>query len=118
MTGSGSLESDTPLRPVDADDLKRVCGLIQSVIADHGFGVAIDARMISQQCGADADVNAVFFRAALLHRLLQAGLLDDWCEGNEPAALVFQIGANFPVEYGVQGFNPAAFIERLRVEAR
>jgi hypothetical protein len=55
--------SDTPLRPVGPEDLKRVWGLIRSVIADHGPGIGIDKRMISRQCGPEADVNAVFFRA-------------------------------------------------------
>ena len=111
---SGPLESDTPLRPVGADDLKRVWDLIRSLIADHGHGV-IDERLISRCC-PDADVKAVFFRAALLRYLFESGLLNDWREGNEPAALVFQVGATFPLEHGVQGFDPAEFIERLRSE--
>ena len=114
MTESGSLESDTPLCPVSADDLKRVWDLIRNVIADHGVGVAIDVGMISQQCDPGADWNAVFFRAALLHYLFESGVLNDWRDGNEPAAVVFQVGAIFPIEQGVQGFDPADFIERLR----
>lgn len=112
--GSEPLQSDTPLRPVGADDLKRVWTLIRRVVADHGAGVGIDARMISEECGAGADANAVFFRAALIQHLFESGLLDDWREGNEPAPLVFQVGAAFPMEEGVQGFDPADFIERLR----
>ena len=111
---SEPLHSDTPLGPVGADDLKRVWSLIRSVIADHGTGIGIDVRMISKQCGPGADANAVFFRAALLQHLFESGLLDDWREGNEPAALVFQVAALFPMEKGVLGFDPAAFIERLR----
>jgi hypothetical protein len=49
--------------------------------------------------------NAVFFRAALLQHLLESGMLNDWRERNEPAALVFQVGAIFPIEQGVQGFQ-------------
>lgn len=113
---SGPLQSDTPLCPVGADDLKRVWGLIRRVIADHGPGVGIDERMISQQCGPGADVNAVFFRAAMVQYLFESGLLNDWSKGNEPAALVFQVSAIFPMELGVQGFDPARFIERLRSE--
>jgi hypothetical protein len=58
VTESGLFQSDTPLCPVSADDLKRVWGLIRRVIADHGPGVGIDERMISQQCGPGADVHA------------------------------------------------------------
>jgi hypothetical protein len=110
--------SDTPLGPVGADDLKRVWGLIRSVIADHGTGLGIDVRMISQQCCPGTDVNAVFFRAALLQHLFESGQLDDWREGHEPAALVFRVGAIFPMEQGVQGFDPAKLIQRLHPEGQ
>jgi len=112
---SDALHSDTPLGPVGTDDLKRAWGLIRSVIADHGTGlIGINARMISDQCGPGAEANAVFFRAVLLQHLFESGLLDDWREGNEPAALVFQVGAVFPMEQGVRGFDPTDFIETLR----
>lgn len=114
MTEPGSLESDTPLRSVNPDDLKRAWGLIRKVIADHGVGVGIAAEMISQQCEPGADVIAIFFRAALLRYLFESGYLDDWRDGNEPTDPVFRVGAIFPMEAGVQGFDPAAFIERLR----
>ena len=110
----GSLESDSRLRPVNADDLKRVWGLIRK-ITDHGAG-GIGGNMVAQQCGPGADWNAVFFRAALLHHLFESGMLNDWRKGNEPAALVFQVGAVFPIEPGGQGFELADFIERLRSE--
>ena len=116
MSESGPLESSTPLPSVNPDDLKRVWGLMQKVIADHGLGIGIDARLISQQCDPGADVNAVFFRAALLQHLFQSELLDDWRDGIEPATLIFQVGAVFPIEQGVQGFDPADFMERLRFE--
>jgi hypothetical protein len=113
MTESGPPESGTPLPPVNADDLKRVWGLIRNMVVDHGVS-GIDERMISRQCEAGADGNAVFFRAALLLYLFQSGVLHDWCEGNEPADPVFRVGAVFPMELGVQGFDPAGFMERLR----
>jgi hypothetical protein len=116
VTEPGAFGSDTPLRSVNAGDLKRVWGLIRNVIADHGAGIGVDARMISKQYDPGADLNAVFFRAALLHHLFESGVLSDWHDGNEPAALVFRVGAIFPIEQGVQGFDPADFIERLRSE--
>jgi hypothetical protein len=114
--GPGSLKSDTPLGPVKADDLKRVWGLIRNVIADQGIGVGIGSHMVLKHCDPGADLNAVFFRAALLQQLFDLGVLNDWLEGNEPAALVFQVGAIFPIEQGVQGFDPDEFIARLRSE--
>jgi hypothetical protein len=116
VSESGSLESSTPLPSVNPDDLTRVWNLVQKAIADHGLGIGIDARIISQQCDPGADVNAVFFRASLLQHLFQSGLLDDWREGSEPATLVFQVGAVFPMEQGVGGFDPADFMKRLRSE--
>jgi hypothetical protein len=116
MSESGPLESSTTLPSVNPEDLKRVWGLTQKVTADYGPGIGIDARLISQQCDPGADASAVFFRAALLQHLFQSGLLDEWREGSKPAALVFQVGAAYPMERGVQGFDPADFMERLRSE--
>ena len=118
MSGFGSLESGTPLLPVNADDLKRVWYMIQRVTKDlttevRAQGVGIGAELIAEQCEVDADVPAVFIRAVLVQHLFQAGLLDNWREGNEPSDPVFQVGATCPMEQGVQGFDPAAFIERL-----
>jgi hypothetical protein len=76
----------------------------------HGIG----AQLISQQCEPNANVNAVFFRAALLQYLFQSELLDDWRDGDEPIQTVFQVAAVFPMDQGVQGFDPTGFVERLR----
>ena len=120
MGDSRSLESGTPLSPVNTDDLKRVWYMVQRVTMDQPAeeraqgGVGIAAPLIAEQCEAGADVIAVFFRAALLQRLFQSGLLDNWREGDVPTDTVFQVGASFPIEQGVQGFDPAAFVERLR----
>lgn len=116
MAETEPFESDTPLRPVDAEDLARVWRLIQKVVTDHGKGVGIDARIISQQCSPGVDVNAVFFRAALLQHLFESGLLNPWREGDEPASSIFRVAAIFPIEKGVQGFDPEGFIEQLRSE--
>jgi hypothetical protein len=119
MSSFGSLESGTPLPPVNADDLKRVWYMLQQVTtgkpAEVGAqGVGINAELIAEQCGAGADVPAVFVRVALIQYLFGAGLLDKWREGNGPTDRVFQVGATYSLEQGVQGFDPAAFIERLR----
>jgi hypothetical protein len=114
MSGFESLESGAPLPPVNVDDLKRVWRTVDVVTAEVGAqGVGICARLIAEQCEPGANVHAVFFRAVLLQHLFQAGLLDKWREGNRPSDSVFQVGATFPMELGVQGFDPAAFIDRL-----
>jgi hypothetical protein len=49
VSASGSFESRTPLFSVNPDDLKRVWSLMQKAISDHGPGIGIDAKIISQQ---------------------------------------------------------------------
>jgi hypothetical protein len=111
MSGFGSLESATPLAPVNADDLKRVWEVIQQFWPQS---VGINVELIAKQCGTNADVLAVFFRATLIQYLFADGLLEKWREGNRPSDPVFQVGAAYLLEQGVQGFDPSAFIDRLR----
>lgn len=123
MNGKARLESDTPLCPVSAEDLKRVCHLIQKECAlaprttpeGEPLSLGIDARAIAAECGPDADARSVFFRAALLLSLSESGLLHDWRDGYELANRVFEVGAAFPLDQGVQGFDPDRFVETLRM---
>src|ERR1051326_6253949 len=128
MNGFGSLRSTVessfgfgkPLPPVNAEDLKRVWRLIQQCAIDRPDaggaqgGTSIALRLIAQQCEAEADVLAVFFRASILQHLSQKGLLDKWRDGNEFGDSVFQAGATCPMEMGDLGLDPDAFIERVR----
>jgi hypothetical protein len=52
----------------------------------------------------------------MLEYLFDSGMLDGWREGNEPVEIVFEVGAIFRMEQGVQGFSPAEFIDRLHSE--
>ena len=118
MFDVGSLESGKPFPPVDHHDLERVWQLIHAPTR-QSTDVAtqpssICERLISQHCEPGADSIALVFRAGLLEHLFQAGLLNDWCEGNQPTDLVFRIAAAFPIALGANGFDSAAFIERLR----
>jgi hypothetical protein len=116
------LESDTPLCPVSAEDLKRVCQLIQKARAlaprttpeGEPLSLGIDHRAVAAECGPDADPQSVFFRAALLLQLSELGLFDEWRDGDDLANRVFEAAAAFPMEQGVQGFDPDRFIETLR----
>jgi hypothetical protein len=120
MSGFEHLKSGTPLPPVNVDDLTRGWDMVKRAAMDQTAevgvqgSVGIAARLIAEQCEPGANVLAVFFRAALLQHLFQAGLLDEWRKGDRPSDSVFQAGAAFPMEPGVQGFDPAAFIHRLR----
>jgi hypothetical protein len=83
--------------------------------ATEGEGsVGFDAGLIAQQCSSGAEVFAVFFRTALLQLLLRQGMLDDWREGDEFRDTVFGAAATFPLQHGIESFDPEAFIERLR----
>jgi hypothetical protein len=42
------------------------------------------------------------------------GMLDDWREGDEFRDTVFGAAATFPLQNGIESFDPEAFIERLR----
>ena len=75
--------------------------------------MGIDARLIAERCEAGANLQAVFFRVALLQYLFHAGLLDEWREGARLSDSVFHLSATFPIELGVQGFDSAAFMSRL-----
>jgi hypothetical protein len=41
-------------------------------------------------------------------------MLDDWREGDEFRDTVFGAAATFPLQNGIESFDPEAFIERLR----
>ena len=118
MSGFESLESGTPLPPVNADDLKRVWKMIQQVeLAKPEVGAqftGIGVKLIAEQCKTSTDVLGVFFRAALIQCLFAHGFLDKWREGNGLSDPVFQVGAVYSLEQGVQGFDPTAFVGRLR----
>jgi len=41
-------------------------------------------------------------------------MLDDWREGDELRDAVFGAAATFPLQNGIESFDPQTFIERLR----
>jgi hypothetical protein len=117
-----SLASGVPVPPVNPDDIKRLWRFISGAAdkRQHIEGeasaptMAFDEGLIAQQCSSGADVFAVFFRTALLQPLLRQGILNDWLEGNELRDTVFGAAATFPLQNGVESFDPNAFVERLR----
>jgi hypothetical protein len=119
MFDCASLTSKTPLRPVDPDDVRRVWDLILQVTAGRSGDpraptMGIDVRLLARHCSPGADVLVFFFRTALLQALIQQDMLNDWREGQELRHSVFEVAATFPVPKGVDGFDPNAFIDRLR----
>jgi len=117
-----ALEPGSPFPAVSADDMKRVWRMAQTVKRDvndqtqeaTAQNVGFDARLIAGQCEPGANIYAVFFRTALLRYFLDEGLLEEWREGDTLSDSVFQVGATFPMELGDRGFDPEAFISRLR----
>lgn len=116
VTNLRSLTPRTPVAAVDPNDLKRVWHLFLDTDRVRPAGAAastigISAKLIAQQCSPGADVLAVSFRTALLQGLLREGMLDDWRDGNELRDTVFDAAATFPLQNGIESFNPNAFIE-------
>jgi hypothetical protein len=116
MPGAGY---DSPVPPVSPEDIKQAWALIletggQRAAEPAASKMGIDVRLIEQRCRAGADVLAVFFRTAVLQKLLKQGLLNDWREGGAFRDVVFRAIATFPLQIGAEGFDPDAFIERLR----
>ena len=122
MSQFEQFESGTPLPPVSVDDMKRVWHMVDAVkpeVVEQGAeagarSVGIHARLIAERCEPGANVQAVFFRTTLLRYLYETGLLDEWREGDGLSDSVFQVSANFPMEFGDRGFDSAAFVSRLR----
>jgi len=115
------LESGAPLPQVSADDLRRVWHLTRTLKAEacqatgkEASSVGIDARLIAGQCQPGADFQAVFFRGSVLQYMVQEGLLDEWTEGDTLKDSVFEVAASFQMKLGDRGFDPEAFIGRLR----
>ena len=61
MNESVPLDSDTPLGPVNTDDLKRVWHLIHNVSAIGRESSGIDVGLIAQHCEPGADAPAFSF---------------------------------------------------------
>jgi len=88
---------------VNPDDMKKLWQLfrdVQSRSGGIGGGVAIDMGLYERACSPGADVQAVWFRAAILETLkqLRPELLAPWLEDGEFDDAVFQVAATFPME--------------------
>src|SRR5262245_60636087 len=117
-----SLTSGAPVPPVNPDDVKHVWRFIWEAVSGRPAtegeasapAIGFDAGLIAQQCSSGTDVFDAFFRTALLQQLLRQGMLDDWREGDELRDAVFGAAATFPLQNGIESFDPQTFIERLR----
>jgi len=120
MTNLRSLTPRTPVAAVDPADLKRVWRLYLDTAASRPAGAAatsafsIDIRLIERQCSSGSDALAVFLRTTLLQEVVKQELLNDWQQANELRDAVFSTAAVFPLENGIESFDPDALIERLR----
>jgi len=118
MTNLRSLTPRTPMAAVDPSDLKRVWRLFLDTAAsrpaDEASTIGISAKLIAQECSSGADVLAVSVRTALLQTMVKQELLNDWRQGHELRDAVFNTAAAFPLQNGIESFDPNAFVERLR----
>jgi len=110
---------------VDPDDMKKLWQLFRDVQSRSGGiegGVAIDMRLYERACSPGADVQAVWFRAAILETLkqLRPELLAPWIHDGEFDDAVFQVAATFPMEKMRTGavreglpFDVEEFVKRI-----
>ena len=107
-----------PVPAVRADDLRRVWSFLASERARdprvHGGAVnSVSLKLLAGLCDVNANVLAVWFRAALVEILLQQGGLDRWREGNSLRDKVFEVAASFPLPRGLENADFDAFVFAL-----
>ena len=95
---AGSQEGDA-VPAVSPEDLKKLSQLFRDV-QSRGGGGAIDMRMYERACSTGADVQSVWFRAAILEGLKQMHpeLLARWTRNGEFDDAVFQVASTFPMQ--------------------
>lgn len=60
----------------------------------------VDGDLIAEHCSVGANVEAVFFRHAIMQMLARQGLLAPWQHGEEIEDFVFQVFATYPFHLG------------------
>jgi len=105
-----------PVPIVQVEDLKRVWSFLSEQVRDaHSIGVpAVDVKLLTDLCGPNANVLAVFFRATLITALLQGGQLDQWRDANSLRDKVFELAASFPLPQGLENADVEAFLAALK----
>jgi hypothetical protein len=100
-----------PPPQVDPDDLKRVWR------RQREFAIlpSIRAAAFAKDLSPSADVKAVWFRASFLHMLIRQGLLAPWVGGDEPAGILFEVFATYPVHLG--DFDTEPLLRHIRARA-
>lgn len=107
-----------PIPPVDAEDLKRICGLYR----DTGNAGAISFEILEAVCSPGANVSAVWGCFSMLTMLRLTGQrLAPWQHEEDLDDIVFRVAATFPMEgmkrgviYSEWPFDVDGFLERLR----
>ena len=118
-TPSISFQPHTVAVPaVDAADLKALWALMRPTRCDRaaqalGAQRRITMTEIREACGAGADITAVSARMLTLQEALGAGLLADWCRGDDPDECVFRTAAKFPLKR-IGDFSADAFVDAVR----
>jgi hypothetical protein len=86
---------------VDPDDLKATCAFMRDVKARAPVrqNAVISGRAYENVCSPGANVEAVWYRAAMLGLLqLQGDLLTPWTHDGELDNAVIQVAATFPMK--------------------
>jgi hypothetical protein len=107
-----------PVPAVRAEDVRRVWSFLASEQARHprvhgGAVSSVSLKLLGGLCDVNANVLAVWFRAALIETLLQQGPLEGWREGDSLRDRVFEVAASFPLPRGLENADLDAFVAAL-----
>jgi hypothetical protein len=107
-----------PVPAVRAEEVRRVWSFLASEQARHprvhgGAVSSVSLKLLASLCDPNANVLAVWFRAALVEILLQQGRLDRWREGDSLRDKVFEVAASFPLPRGLENADLDAFVAAL-----
>ena len=117
----GDSPSGGSVPPVEPADLRSVWTMQSEMQAlCPGEGIAISADVYKRACGPEANVRAVFERAAKLWMLQGVGVLAPWLQDGVPDDAVFDVAATIPmsrmqvgVVYNKPPFDVDEFIKQV-----
>lgn len=101
------LTSGDNVPEVDPSDIRKLWMLyrtLENTSAAVGTSAAIDMGVMKQECGAGADVLAVWYRISILQLMaMTVTSLTRWMHDGTPDDVLIQVAAKFPMEWMTPG---------------
>jgi|HubBroStandDraft_4_1064222.scaffolds.fasta_scaffold563484_2 hypothetical protein len=109
-----------PVPAVQVDELMRGWSFLNEEARASRLkgGTAVNIKLLADRCSPNANVPAVFVRAALIDALLQQGRLDRWREGNGLVEKVFEVAATFALPRGLENVDLNALVAAMRARRK